>query len=860
MSGFHRLILRECLETRDNLLCVLGRGLGLDTLLSLFVRLYSSSTSVAAAEVAGGVGGGLVFFLNLDKDEAAVFVERAARQGVEKTPHIVAGESQQERAKMYARGGVVFINTQILVVDLLRGVVPFALCSGVLVYNAHFVEEHGTLWFALRLLRHHCGPRLFVKGFTCRVEQLQSGTKCEKAMRAMMAKKLFLWPRFEARVQEELNAHQPEVVELFVPLSEKMAAIYGALQRLTVALVQEVCRAQAALDLPRPTLANAFSENWSSLINGQLSFDRQIGSKTRQLLADLTVMRKLCNALLHYDCVLYNRFLETIRLEKTGKNASDWFFHEAADVLFQNAKARVVAESAGPDGAATSAVLLEPLPKWNALREVLREVRGEGAARNVLVVVVDERSARQVAGVLARGDTGWLLEQWTTSIDRGMYRARSAPSGVRRSASSAGGGGGMASRKKKPKRAASAGAVAATKSIAELFQGKKQQVGAMPPPPPPPSAQAASRRDQFDKQFAVLEHGIVVHALDSGTDAATLLERLRPVYVVMYDTNLAFLRSLECYKGTPQGQAHPMRVYLMAYDVESEDSRELESENEAFERVIQIKASMLIEEERGAVTRGVPFAESDAPSSRVGGGGEPAAGPAPYIVVDTREFMGSKIPAKLWMRGMDIVPLMLEIGDYIVADSVVIERKTVSDLISSFVDGRLFKQCTNMQTHYAVPILLIEFNGGSFLLQTRSELLPQVVPNALSSKLALLVLHFPRLRVFWSRDTAQSEAFILTLRRATRGSRGPDLERIAKSAVTSARQLNDGIVDVTPRILLSKLPGVLVGTADAVAQRAKTLRRLMQTWSVEEYSPLMGKDNALALDAFLTQKYANDDP
>jgi DNA excision repair protein ERCC-4 len=859
MSGFHRLILRECLETRDNLLCVLGRGLGLDTLLSLFVRLYSSSTSVAAAEVAGGVGGGLVFFLNLDKDEAAVFVERAARQGVEKLPQVVAGESQQERAKMYARGGVVFINAQILVVDLLRGVVPFAMCSGVLVYNAHFIEEHGTLWFALRLLRHHCGAPLFVKGFTCRVEQLQSGSKCEKAMRGLMAKKLYLWPRFEARVQEELNAHQPEVVELFVPLSEKMAAIYSALQRLTVALVQEVCRAQAALDVPRPTLANAFSENWSSLINGQLSYDRQVGPKTRQLLADLTVMRKLCNALLHYDCVLYNRFLETIRLEKTGKNASDWFFHEAADVLFQTAKARVVAEGVGPDGVAASAVMLEPLPKWSTLREILAEIRGEEeAASNVLVVTSDERSARQVAGVLSRGDTGWLLEQWTTSIDRGMYRARSAPSGgMRRSASSLGTG--KASRKKKPKRAASAGAVASTKSIAELFQGKKPQVGAMPVPPPPPSAQAASRRDQFEKQFAVLDHGIVVHALDSGVEAATLLERLRPTYVVMYDTNLAFLRSLECYKGTAQGQARPMRVYLMAYDVESEDSRELESENEAFERVIQIKASMLIEEERGAVTRGVPFGDSDVVSSRIGGAATSAAAAAPYIVVDTREFMGSKIPAKLWLRGFDIVPLMLEIGDYVVADSVVIERKTISDLISSFVDGRLFKQCTNMQTHYAVFILLIEFNGGPFMLQSRSELLPQVVPNALSSKLALLVLHFPRLRIFWSRDTSQSEAFILTLRKATRNSAGPDLERIAKSAVTSLRQLNDGIVDATPRIILSKFPGVLAGTADAVAQRGKTLRRLMQTWSVEEYTPLMGKENAAALDAFLTQKYANDE-
>ncbi len=854
--AFHRQMLRECLEARDNFLCVMGRGLGLDTLLSLFVRLYSS---YSAAEVAGGVAGGLVFFLNIDKDDAALFVERAVRQGVEKLPQVVAGESQQERAKMYARGGVVFINSQILVVDLLRSVVPYGLCNGVIVYNGHFVEEHGTLWFALRLLRLHCGPRLFVKGFTCRVDQLQAGTRCEKAMRGLLASKLFLWPRFEARVLEELNAHQPEVVELFVPLSEKMAAMYGALQRLTVAIVQEVSKGQAALDISKPTLENAFVENWPALINGQLMGDRQAGTKTHRLVSDLSSMRKLCTVLLHYDCVLYNRFLETIRLEKMGKNASDWFFHEAADVLFQNAKSRVVTMGVGEDGAATTNVLLEPLPKWGALREILAEIRNDATRGTVLVVTQDERSARQVTGVLSKGDTGWLLEQWTTSLDRGMYRSRNTGAGEPRraySSAAAAKGGTGASRKKKPKRSASASAVP-NKSIAEMFQGKKQ-VGTIAPLPAAPSVQSALRRDQFDRQFGVLEQGIVIHALDSGADPATLLQRLKPMYVILYDTNLSFLRSIECYKSTPQGDSHAMRVYLLAYDVVSEDTRELESENEAFEKVIHIKANMLIEEERGQVTRGTPYGdEEEAQSTRIGGVREPEK--RPYVVVDTREFMGSKIPAKLWSRGFDIVPLMLEIGDYIVANDIVIERKTVSDLIGSFADGRLFKQCTNMQTHYAIPVLLIEFQGGPFLLQNKSDLLPQVVQNSLSSKLALLVLHFPKLRIFWSRDTAQSEAFIMGLRKSTRVVGGPDLARITQSAVTSVRAGDDGIVDITPRLLLAKLPGILAGTADSVAQKAKTLRRLIVSWNEAEYAPLMGKENAALLTLFLTHTYATDD-
>ncbi len=145
--AFHRHMFRECLEARD-LLCVLGRGLGLDTLLSMFVRLYSSREGFA-----GAASPPLVLFLNVDKEVAADFCFRAKRQHVDLEPQIVAGESQTERSKMYAKGGIVFVNAQVLVVDLLRSTFPFALCGGVLVYNAHFVEEHGCLWFALRLLR-----------------------------------------------------------------------------------------------------------------------------------------------------------------------------------------------------------------------------------------------------------------------------------------------------------------------------------------------------------------------------------------------------------------------------------------------------------------------------------------------------------------------------------------------------------------------------------------------------------------------------------------------------------------------------------------------------------------------------------
>ena len=59
--------------------------------------------------------------------------------------------------------------------------------------------------------------------------------------------------------------------------------------------------------------------------------------------------------------------------------------------------------------------------------------------------------------------------------------------------------------------------------------------------------------------------------------------------------------------------------------------------------------------------------------------------------------------------------LILEIGqvrygDYIINNSITIERKTARDFLISIIDGRLFKQLSNLKKHCSRPLLLIEGN------------------------------------------------------------------------------------------------------------------------------------------------------
>lgn len=81
----------------------------------------------------------------------------------------------------------------------------------------------------------------------------------------------------------------------------------------------------------------------------------------------------------------------------------------------------------------------------------------------------------------------------------------------------------------------------------------------------------------------------------------------------------------------------------------------------------------------------------------------------PKVIVDMREFR-SELPSFIWKRGIDIEPVTLEVGDYILTPEICIERKSVSDLIGSLNNGRLYQQATQMTRFYKQPMLLIEFD------------------------------------------------------------------------------------------------------------------------------------------------------
>jgi len=77
------------------------------------------------------------------------------------------------------------------------------------------------------------------------------------------------------------------------------------------------------------------------------------------------------------------------------------------------------------------------------------------------------------------------------------------------------------------------------------------------------------------------------------------------------------------------------------------------------------------------------------------------------IVVDERE-RSSGIPQILIRLGDHVVYKMLDVGDYIVSESIAVERKRVEDLVRSIYDGRLFDQARRLLETYERTVFLVQ--------------------------------------------------------------------------------------------------------------------------------------------------------
>ena len=118
------------------------------------------------------------------------------------------------------------------------------------------------------------------------------------------------------------------------------------------------------------------------------------------------------------------------------------------------------------------------------------------------------------------------------------------------------------------------------------------------------------------------------------------------------------------------------------------------------------------------------------------------------ITIDNRE-KNSGIADKLASKNVNIIFRQLFVGDYLINDDIVIERKTSEDFVQSIINGRLFSQCAKLRKSGAVPLIIVE--GNPF--KTRHKIRDEAFKGALLS--VSLSWQIPVIRSSGKEDTAR---------------------------------------------------------------------------------------------------------
>lgn len=231
----------------------------------------------------------LVLVLNCDDYEEKYFTKLL------NSPHVrQASNNSNEREKVYLSGGIQFISTQVLVLDLLKSRIPTELITGIFVLRAHQIIESCQEAFALRLYRQK-NKTGFIKAFTSSAESFSFGYgHVEKVMRNVFVRDLFLWPRFHALIQKNLKTYEPVSVEFSIPLTPKMTQIQSHLLDLMNFNVKELKRINPLVDMEEVTVENCVTKKFQKILQSQLdTIWNQLSAKTKLLITDLKVLRSL---------------------------------------------------------------------------------------------------------------------------------------------------------------------------------------------------------------------------------------------------------------------------------------------------------------------------------------------------------------------------------------------------------------------------------------------------------------------------------------------------------------------------------------------------------------------------------------
>lgn len=193
----------------------------------------------------------------------------------------------------------------------------------------------------------------------------------------------------------------------------------------------------------------------------------------------------------------------------------------------------------------------------------------------------------------------------------------------------------------------------------------------------------------------------------------------------------------------------------------------------------------------------------------------------PKIIADYRE-KNSLVPSELISLGFEVEFKELKVGDYIIKD-VAIERKTISDFLSSMINKRLLRQLEELK-QYKKCLLIIEGIEDQELYNDSPE---GINGNAIRGFLLSIILKH-NIPIILSKNPEDTAKFLFIL--AKREEKQVSL-KAKKKALNKKEQM---------QFILEGFPGIGQATARKLLNNYKNLKEIFSA-SLEDLKLLIGK-------------------
>lgn len=192
------------------------------------------------------------------------------------------------------------------------------------------------------------------------------------------------------------------------------------------------------------------------------------------------------------------------------------------------------------------------------------------------------------------------------------------------------------------------------------------------------------------------------------------------------------------------------------------------------------------------------------------------------ITIDYRE-KNSLVASELVRAGFEIEFIELKVGDFLIND-IAIERKTVSDLLSSMINKRIFRQIEELQ-QYEKKLLLIEGIEEQELYSDLSE--RGINANAVRGFL-LSVLLKHKIPILFTKDSEDTAKFLGVL--ANKKEKESSLN-VTKKNLTKQERM---------QFILESFPGIGPKNAKKLLEEFKSIKGIINA-SQEELEKSIGK-------------------